>query len=143
MVFEPLLNRTLSISTLEYEACSYDFACQTCLLPLFLYSIIKGSIIRGFGQAAQMCLKLEDLAKKIAAGFTDKEIMADLNLKRRTFYYYKAKVCMMFGNIPRVLPCKKTEQVLEFEAEILKDRFIRLYRNLEHRATNRSTKFVM
>jgi hypothetical protein len=87
-------------------------------------------------QAAQMRLKLEDLAKKLAAGFTDKEIMADLKLKRRTFYYYKAKVCRMFGNIAE----KKTEQVLEFEAEILKDRYIRLYRNLEQGTTNRSTK---
>jgi DNA-binding CsgD family transcriptional regulator len=49
--------------------------------------------------AAQMHLKLEDLAKKLAAGFTDKEIMQNLQLKRRTFYNYKAKVCKMFGNI--------------------------------------------
>jgi hypothetical protein len=83
-----------------------------------------------------MRLKLEDLAKKLAAGLTDKEIMQDLKLKRRTFYYYKAKVCRMFGNIAE----KNTGQALEFEAEILKDRFIRLYRKLEHRATNRSTK---
>jgi hypothetical protein len=62
--------------------------------------------------------------------------MQDLKLKRRTFYYYKAKVCRMFGNIAE----KKTEQALEFEAEILKDRYIRLFRNLEHRATNRNIK---
>jgi hypothetical protein len=30
--------------------------------------------------------------------------------------------------------------VLEFEAEILKDRYTRLFRNLEQRATNRNTK---
>jgi hypothetical protein len=86
--------------------------------------------------AAQMRLKLEDLAKLLAAGYTDKEIMTSLKLKRRTFYYYKAKVCRIFGNIAE----KNTEQVLEFEAEILKDRYIRLFRNLEQRATNRNTK---
>src|SRR5690242_2562343 len=82
--------------------------------------------------AAQMRLELEELAKRIVEGYTDKEIMQDLNLKRRTFYYYKAKVCKMFGNIAE----KKTEQTLEFEAQILKDRYIRLYRNLEMKVTD-------
>ena len=80
--------------------------------------------------SAQMHLKLEELAKKLAAGYTDKEIMQALNLKRRSFYYHKAKVCKMFGDIAE----KKTKQVLEFESQILKDRFMRLYRNLEQRA---------
>ena len=83
-----------------------------------------------------MHLKLEELAKKLAAGYTDKEIMQALNLKRRSFYYHKAKVCKMFGDIAE----KKTKQVLEFESQILKDRFMRLYRNLEQRATDRNTK---
>jgi hypothetical protein len=86
--------------------------------------------------AAQSHLRLQQLAKKLAAGYTDKEIMQALNLKRRTFYHYKAKVCSMYGNIAE----KKTEQVLEFEAQILKDRFMRLYRNLEQRITNPDTK---
>jgi hypothetical protein len=86
--------------------------------------------------AAQMRLKLEELVKKLAAGYTDKEIMQDLKLKRRTFYYHKAKVCSMYGNIAE----KKTEQVLEFEAHLLKNRFLRLYRNLQERVTNRDTK---
>ena len=80
--------------------------------------------------SAHMHLKLEELAKKLAAGYTDKEIMQTLNFKRRSFYYYKAKVCSMYGNIAE----KKTEQVIEFELQILKDRFMRLYRNLEQRA---------
>lgn len=86
--------------------------------------------------SAQTNLKLEELAKKLAAGYSDKEIMQALNLKRRTYYNYKSKVCKMFGDIAE----KKTEQVLEFEAQILKDRFMRLYRNLEQRATDRNTK---
>ena len=79
-----------------------------------------------------MHIKLEELAKKLAAGCTDKEIIQDLKIKRRTFYYHKAKVCRMYGNIAE----KKTEDVLEFEAHILKNRFLRLYRNLEQRPTN-------
>jgi hypothetical protein len=86
--------------------------------------------------SAHMHLKLEELAKKLAAGYMDKEIMQALNFKRRTSYYYKAKVCSMYGSIAE----KKTEQVLEFELQILKDRFMRLYRNLEQRATDRNTK---
>ena len=86
--------------------------------------------------SAQTNLKLEELAKKLAAGYSDKEIMQALNLKRRTYYNYKSKVCKMFGDIAE----KKTEQVLEFEAQILKDRFMRLYRNIEQRATDRNTK---
>jgi hypothetical protein len=53
-----------------------------------------------------MHLKLEEIAKKLAAEYTDKEIMQDLKLKRRTFYY-KAKVCSMYGNIA-VENCKLT-----------------------------------
>jgi hypothetical protein len=86
--------------------------------------------------SVQTNLKLEELAKKLAAGYSDKEIMQALNLKRRSFYYHKAKVCKMFGDIAE----KKTEQVLEFESQILKDRFMRIYRNLEQRATDRNTK---
>jgi hypothetical protein len=41
----------------------------------------------------------------------------------------------MFGNISE----KKTEQILEFEAEILKDRYIRLFRNLEQKVTTDQT----
>ena len=66
--------------------------------------------------AAQIHLKLEDLAEKLAAGFTDKEIMQDLQIKRRTFYNYKAKVSRIFGNVTE----KKMEEKLEFETEILR-----------------------
>jgi hypothetical protein len=82
--------------------------------------------------SAQMRIHLEELAKKLAAGYTDKQIMQELNYKERTFYYHKAKVCAIFGNIAE----KKTEETLEAEAHILKDRFLRLYRHLEQNITN-------
>ena len=81
--------------------------------------------------AGQIHLKLEDLAEKIAAGLTDKEIMQDLQIKRRTFYNYKAKVSRTFGNVTE----KKMEEKLEFETEMLKERYLRLFRNLEERIT--------
>ena len=46
-----------------------------------------------------MRIHIEQLAKKLAAGYSDKEIMQDLKLKLRTFYNYKAKVGRMFANI--------------------------------------------
>jgi DNA-binding CsgD family transcriptional regulator len=46
-----------------------------------------------------MHLKLEELAKKLAAGYTDKEIMQALNFKRRSFYYHNAKVCKIVMEI--------------------------------------------
>jgi hypothetical protein len=61
-----------------------------------------------------------------AAGYTDKEIMQDLKLKLRTFYNYKAKVGRMFANI-----AEKNYKVLEFEMQILKERYTRLFRSLE------------
>ena len=82
--------------------------------------------------SAQMRIHLEELAKKLAAGYTDKQIMQELNYKERTFYYHKAKVCAIFGNIAET----KTEETLEAEAHILKDRFLRLYRHLEQNITN-------
>jgi hypothetical protein len=42
----------------------------------------------------------------------------------------------MYGNVAE----KKTEDVLEFEAHLLKNRFLQLYRNLEQRVTDRNTK---
>lgn len=73
--------------------------------------------------------QLEAIAKKISEGYTDTEIMNDLKVKRATFYNYKRKIFNQYGD----LAAKKTEQSLEFEAEILKDRYIRLYRALEQR----------
>ena len=91
----------------------------------------KGKITAG-----QMRGQLEEIAKKLSAGYTDREIMKDLKIPRSTFYRYKSKIFGIFGD----LAAKKTEKVLEFESEILKDRYIRLYRNLEQRVTDRSAK---
>jgi hypothetical protein len=52
-----------------------------------------------------MRIHIEQLAKKLAAGYSDKDIMQELNLPERTFYYRKAQISKIYGNIAR----KKTE----------------------------------
>lgn len=79
--------------------------------------------------AAQARAQLEMIAKRLSDGYTDREIMKDLNIKRATFYNYKAKLFKQYGDVA----AKKSEKSLEFEAEVLKDRYIRLYRQLELR----------
>lgn len=79
--------------------------------------------------AAQSRAQLEAIAKKVSDGYTDNEIIRDLKISRAAFYKYKTKVFNIFGD----LAAKKTEKSLEFEAEVLKDRYIRLYRQLELR----------
>jgi orotate phosphoribosyltransferase-like protein len=88
---------------------------------------------------AQHHIHLEELARLIAKGLSDKDIMQELNLKRRTYYYRKAQVSKIYGNIAE----KKTEETLEAEAHILKDRFLHLYRMLYENiatANNRNTR---
>ena len=82
---------------------------------------------------AQMRLHLEELAKLLAEGYnSDKQLMQELNLKRRTFYYHKAKIVKLWGDIA----ARRSEQSLEFQAQVLADRFLRLYRQLEQNITN-------
>lgn len=81
---------------------------------------------------AQVQLELQELQKRFAAGFTDREIIADLKLAQSTFYRYKAKLYKRYGKIAE----RKTDQVIELEAELLKERYIKLYRNLEQKITD-------
>jgi len=82
---------------------------------------------RGKVTEAQTRAQVEMIAKKISQGYTDSEIMAEIRLGRSQFYRYKAKMYQMFGNVA----AKKTQESIEFEAEVLKDRLIRLHRTLE------------
>jgi hypothetical protein len=62
--------------------------------------------------------------------------MEELSIKERTFYYYKEKLYQQSAEIQ----AKKTEQILAFETQILKDRLTRMYRQLEQRASSANTK---
>jgi len=79
--------------------------------------------------AGQLRAQIETVANRLSQGYTDSEIMRDLKLKRATYFNYKSRVFAIFGD----LASRKTEQSLETELELLKDRYIRLYRNLETR----------
>ena len=57
--------------------------------------------------------------------------MEELGIKERTFYYYKEKLYQQSAEIQS----KKTEQILAFRIQILKDRLTHLYRQLEQRLT--------
>lgn len=77
--------------------------------------------------SAQMRAQLETIAKKLTDGYTDLEIMKDLRISSGAFYNYKRKIFKAYGDIA----AKKSDQSLELEAALLKDRYIRLYRTLE------------
>lgn len=76
--------------------------------------------------AGLMRAQLEEIVKQINAGYTDLEIMKNLNINRNTFYDYKEKIFKIYGDVA----AKKTEAALEFEADLLKDRYTRIFRNL-------------
>lgn len=71
----------------------------------------------------------ELIAKRLSTGFTDTDIMTQLGIKRATFYHYKKQVYQIWGD----LAGKKTEDSIAFEADLFKDRLIRLLRGLELR----------
>ena len=70
--------------------------------------------------------ELVEIEHKLCQGRTDKEIIKELNIKERTFYYYKNKLYQISASIQ----AKKTEEIMAFEQQILKDRLTRLYRYL-------------
>jgi Putative ATPase subunit of terminase (gpP-like) len=80
--------------------------------------------------------ELIEIEHRICQGYTDKEIMEDLGLKERTFYYYKEKLYQKSAQIQ----ANKTEQILVFEAQILKDRLTHMYRQLQQRVRSENTK---
>lgn len=79
--------------------------------------------------AKERRLQIELIAKKLSTGFTDSDIMNQLNISRGTFYAHKKRVYQVWGDIAR----RKTEECIAFEADLMKDRLIRIYRGLELR----------
>jgi len=71
-----------TLSSLSIDDNNILAAATAHLNPYFINLLKKQSRL----PAAQVYLKLEELAHVIAAGLTDKEITAALNPKRRIFY---------------------------------------------------------
>ena len=84
----------------------------------------------------QLQNELVEIESRICKGKTDSEIMDELHLKERTYYYYKSKLYEQSAELQR----KKTEETLAFETQLLKDRLTRLYRHVEQRLTSENTK---
>ena len=80
--------------------------------------------------------ELIEIEHRLCQGHTDKEIIEELNIKERTFYYYKNKLYQMSASIQ----AKKTEEIMVFEQQILKDRLTRLYRHLYLKLESPNTK---
>ena len=51
-----------------------------------------------------------EIEHRICQGHTDKEIMEELGIKERTFYYYKEKIYQQTAEIQ----AKKTGEILTF-----------------------------
>jgi ACT domain-containing protein len=84
----------------------------------------------------QLEQELAQIEKMISHGYTDSEIMKQLNLKRATYYIYKNKIFTASADLQR----QKSMDVLSFEQQVLKDRLVRLFRILESRASDHNTK---
>ena len=80
--------------------------------------------------------ELIEIERRICQGHTDKEILEELNIKKRTFYYYKNKIYQMSASIQ----AKKTEEVMAFELQILKDRLTLPFRHLCLKLESPNTK---
>jgi FixJ family two-component response regulator len=80
----------------------------------------------------QMENVLMQIEHRICQGQTDKEIMEELGIRERTFYYNKEKIYQLSAEVQSK---KNTAEVLAFEMQILKDRLSRMYRHLDERIT--------
>jgi hypothetical protein len=74
--------------------------------------------------------ELYKMFELIALGRTDREMIQELKMKNSTFYWYKRKLYKRYGRIAR----QKTEDSIFLQQEVLAERLIRTYRNLEIKA---------
>lgn len=72
--------------------------------------------------------KIEAIARKLAVGYTDSEIMHELKMSTRTYYEYKHRVAEKYTDMARL---NVSVESLQLDANLLIDRLTRLYRNLE------------
>jgi len=80
----------------------------------------------------QIQTMLVEIEHKIMEGDNDQEIMQSLSLRRRTFYYYKDK---LYKQSLAIQTSKKTDEMVAFETQILKERFTKIYKHLDKRLT--------
>jgi hypothetical protein len=69
-----------------------------------------GALTRRRKSQQQIEKVLMEIEHRICQGHTDKEIMEELGIKERTFYYYKEKIYQQTAEIQ----AKKTGEILTF-----------------------------
>ena len=87
---------------------------------------------RSYKTKYQVQIMLAEMEHQICSGKRDHEIMEFLDLKERSFYYFKKK---LYEQSLALQTAKKTDEVLAFETRILKERLIKVYQHLEERLT--------
>ena len=85
---------------------------------------------RSYKTKYQVQIVLAEMEHQICSGKTDHEIMEFLDLKERSFYYFKKK---LYEQSLALQTANKTEEVLAFETRILKERLIKVYQHLDER----------
>lgn len=87
---------------------------------------------RNYKTRHQVQIVLAEMERQICEGKTDNEIKKFLELKERSYYYFKNK---LYKQSLAIQTSKKTEEVIAFETAILKNRLIKVYQHLEQRLT--------
>jgi hypothetical protein len=87
---------------------------------------------RDYKTRHQVQLVLTEMEHQICEGKSDIEIMKFLEIKDRSFYYFKKK---LYQQSLALQTSKKTEEVLTFETRILKERLTKVYQHLDERLT--------
>jgi hypothetical protein len=87
---------------------------------------------RNYKTKHQVQIVLTEMERQICEGRTDIEIMKFLEIKERSFYYFKKK---LYQQSLRLQTSKKTEEVLTFETKVLKERLTKIYQHLDERLT--------
>ena len=87
---------------------------------------------RNYKTRHQVQIVLAEMERQICEGKTDNEIKKFLELKERSYYYFKNK---LYKQSLAIQTSKKTEEVIAFETDIMRDRLIKVYQHLEQRLT--------
>ena len=87
---------------------------------------------RSYKTKYQVQIMLAEMEYQICSSKRDHEIMEFLDLKERSFYYFKKK---LYEQSLALQTAKKTDEVLAFETRILKERLTKVYQHLEERLT--------
>ena len=67
--------------------------------------------------------ELEQMYRLLAQGYTDRELIKELKMSERTYYWYKQKLYEHYANLHR----QKTEDIISYHQQLLHDRLSGIY----------------